>query len=103
MVDLVVVRGSGSRNGRDIVEPLLSTNEVALARGRMELDTYSPGQQPVTLTVVYRPNLRIGQLIEVHDALQGRSYRGKIVGISHRISRSEATTMLDILKSAEDF
>lgn len=103
MVDIVVVRGSGARQGEDVVDPLIATNEVAVIRGRAELDTYASGQQPVTLTVVYRPNIRVGQLVEVHDSLQGRSYRGKVVGVSYRLNRNEAVIVVDILKGSEEF
>jgi len=103
VIDIIVLRHAGDKPGEDIVDSLLSTLEAALARGAYELDKYDDGQQPVTLSITYRPNVRLGQLVEVHDSLQGRSYRGKITSVSHRISRGEATTTVDILKGAEYF
>lgn len=82
MVDIVVQRGLGDRDGGIIEDPLIITVDVALQRGRNTIDEHSP-QQPVALVTRFRTGVEVGQLVEVHDAFQGESWRGKIVGLSH--------------------
>jgi hypothetical protein len=101
MPSIVVARYTGDRQGEDIVDRLLSSVDAQLSRGRAELDANATLQQTVDLTIVYRQGLELGQLVEVHDALQGRSYRGKITGISHRIDGGQVVTVLNILKPLE--
>ena len=96
MPSIIVVRNAGDLQGEDIVDALLSTVPVQLARGQAELDAHSSTPQSVSLDVVFRTGLELGQLAEVHDAMQGTSYRGKITGISHRINNGAVTTLLDL-------
>lgn len=102
-VDIIVLRGAGDKRGPDIVDPLVSEPVVAVERGRNELDTHSVLQQPIQMTTVFRLGVELGQIAEVVDALQGAVWRGKITGISHRISGSEVQTTLDILRPAKFF
>lgn len=85
MIDILVVRGLGDRPGSDIENPAISTVEVALQRGRNEIDRHS-GLQEVSITSVAKPTARLGLLVEVHDALMGKSWRGKVSGITHTFS-----------------
>ena len=98
MSSIFVTRGAGDKRGEDIVDPLLSTVEAQLARGTMELDANSTTPQTVNTTIVYRSGVGLGQLVEVHDAIQGQSYRGKITGVSHRIGSGAVVSMLDIVR-----
>lgn len=91
MIDILVVRGDGLRQGEDIEDPLLSSIEVALARGRNEIDANS-GLQEVVVEATIKPSSLPGELAEVHDALMGRSWRGKVSGVHHRYARNSATT-----------
>jgi hypothetical protein len=96
MTDIIVIRGQGDRPGDDITEPFLATVQAALARGRAELDARSDVARTVRLTTLYRSGVRLGQLAEVYDALQGMAWRGKITGITHHFSGSQLITDLDI-------
>lgn len=98
MPSIFVTRYAGDKRGEDIVDPLLNTVEAQLARGTAELDAHSTTPQTVNLVTVYRPGVELGQLAEVHDAMQGVSYRGKITGISHRISSGTVTSLIDIVR-----
>lgn len=98
MPSIIVTRGAGNKRGEDIADALLSTVEAQLARGTAELDAHSTAPQTVNLSTVYRTGVSLGQLIEVHDALQGQSYRGKITGVSHRIDAGAVTTVLDVVR-----
>lgn len=103
MSSVVVVRGIGDRKGQDIVDALLADTSAKIERGRVELDEHDKPSQDVTLEIVYRPGLRLGQLVEVHDSVQGVSWRGKIVEIAHRITIASHTTELRISRPLENF
>lgn len=74
----------GLNEAPPIVDPYLSDTVAAVQRGRNFLDS-EDGVETVDLDVVYRPGFAKGQLVEVHDALQGEVWRGKIAGISYTI------------------
>lgn len=103
MSSVVVFRGAGDRKGQDIVEPLLSSVTAKLERGRVEMDEHAKPAQSVSMDIVYRPGVRLGQLFEVHDAAQGKSWRGKVVGITHKLTRTSHVTELSISRPMEDF
>lgn len=98
MIDIFVQRGAGDYRGEDIVDPLLSALEPALDRGRAELDSTSVLQQPIQVTTKFRTGVRLGQLAEFHDSLQGVSWKGKITGIQHSIQGSTVTTVLEVIR-----
>lgn len=102
MIDLFVVRYTGDQRGPDIIDALITENAVALERGRNELDATAILQQEVEQTVVFRPNLRLGQLVETVDALQGKVWRGKITGISHKILSGRVETDLRITRPVSE-
>lgn len=97
MTDLFVKRNLGLLRGPDIVNRLLATDEVAIERGQSELDKNS-GLQEIQLVTVFRTGVKMGQLVEVLDALQGRVYRGKIKGIRHSASSGVIQTQLTLDK-----
>ena len=103
MSSVVVFRGAGDRKGQDIVEALLSDTSAKVERGRVEMDEHADPAQSVSMDIVYRPGVRLGQLVEVHDSTQGKSWRGKISGITHKIKRTSHVTELTISRPTEDF
>lgn len=82
-IAVVVRRGSGTRPGEDIYDPLITALPVALARGRNELDEQSSGLQPVDLNIPFRIGLRMGQVVKVIDTLFGTIWYGKIESLRH--------------------
>lgn len=97
MAEAYVQRGDGLLPGPDIVDPLMSTTLVLLERGRAEIDAAS-GLQKVYLTCRYRGGVQTGQLAEVHDSLQGQSYRGKIVGLAYRARGTQVLLDVTLLR-----
>lgn len=95
MIDIFVQRGAGDKRGQDVVDPLMCALEPALERGRALLDEHAVLQQPVQVTVKFRPGVRLGQMAEFHDAMQGVSWKGKITGIQHTIRSGTVVTVLD--------
>ena len=99
MIDIVVQRNLGDRQGPDIVDALLTTIPAALARGTHEINK-STSVDSITLRTVYRAGVEMGELIEVHDALQGMSWRGRIVNITHNIQRTQIWSQLVVERVA---
>lgn len=95
MIDIYVQRYGGDRPGRDIVDELIGSLPVALARGRNELDEHAQYTQVVSLEAVYRDGLRLGQLVYCNDVVRG-FWAGKIVGISHSWSDGVLLTRLQV-------
>ena len=100
-MEITVKRHPGGVPAPDIVEPLLASLPPALARGRKELDD-GEGLQSVRLTLVYRPDLNLGDLVEVMDRYQGRSYRGKVTAVEHKFDGVAVTTDLEISRRGDD-
>ncbi|MEO5349961.1 MAG: hypothetical protein H7836_09965 [Magnetococcus sp. YQC-3] len=90
-------RGDGAFRGADVSDPLLTTDEAKRSRGRTEIDS-GEALQEVSLTCLHRPGLMPGQLVEVHDGLMGRSWRGKITSVSHSANGPKLTTSLEVLR-----
>ncbi|MBF0191614.1 MAG: hypothetical protein HQL99_10830 [Magnetococcales bacterium] len=93
-------RGDGAFRGADISNPLLTTDEAKRSCGRAEIDA-GEALQEVSLTCLHRPGLMPGQLVEVHDALMGRSWRGKITSVSHAAQSNKLITSLELLRYVE--
>lgn len=84
MVNITVRRGAGDKTGNPIIEPLLTTEAAAVARGRAELDRRGQPKTIVTLTAPIDAAIRCGQIIEAHEG--GRSWKGKVVHVTFRAS-----------------
>ncbi|MBF0182527.1 MAG: hypothetical protein HQM03_21125 [Magnetococcales bacterium] len=93
-------RDDGAFRGEDISEPLLSSDEAKRSRGRAEIDDGEPLQE-VLLSCLHRPGFMPGQLVEVHDALMGRSWRGKITSVSHSAQGNKLITSLELLRHVQ--
>lgn len=102
-VDVVVQRNAGNVQGEDVVDPLITSTAVALARGRNELDEQAHGMLELDVVTLYRTGVRCGQLARFVDSRSGEAWVGKISGIGHDVSRDdrggvELTTRLRIRK-----
>ena len=85
MTDIIAIRGAGTLPGEDIVEPLLSTEAIALFRARNELDASATAMSERQLEVVYQPGLEPGNLVMIIDSAQGRMYKGMLTEVQHDI------------------
>ena len=95
-IDIFVQRGPGDKRGEDIVDPLITDINVAIQRGRNELDEQASAMQDVEVQTLYRTGLRIGQLARFLDIQQSVVWLGKITGITHRIEGGETITNLQV-------
>ncbi|HAT51483.1 MAG: hypothetical protein HQL07_01360 [Nitrospirae bacterium] len=96
--ELVCQRGAGNHPGEDVIDPFLTTIDAKLSRGRAIIDQGS-GLQVVSLTCIHRPGIMPGDLVQIHDALMGSSWIGKVSGVRHNIAASAMTTHLEILRA----
>jgi hypothetical protein len=97
-----VYRDQGDCPGAPIDEPLLGDSlPAALARGQAELDASAHTWIQTTLELV-APHfaLQLGALVAVSDPNQGAAWRGRIVGIAHRLSLGAAPTVIEVERMA---
>jgi hypothetical protein len=99
VIDIIVVRDAGDRSGDDIVDGLIGSLPVALARGRAELDEHAQALQPVTVEALFRSGVRLGQTLRCQDEVRG-TWAGKIMGVSHKASGGVLTTTLQVRRPA---
>jgi hypothetical protein len=90
-----VYRGQGLRPGTPIIEPLMS-DDALIQRGIAEMDVNAHAFNRVDLAVVFRPGLRLGQIIEASDPSSTTPYRAKITGISITVSEALIETNLTL-------
>nr|CRH06011.1 Conserved protein of unknown function [Candidatus Magnetococcus massalia] len=95
--EIICQRGEGTFPGESISNPLLTTLEAKLSRGRAEIDA-GESLQEIVLTCLYRSNILPGELVEIHDALLGKSFRAQVIGVSHSALGVKRITTIDLLR-----
>lgn len=88
-------RGAGDRTGSPIVEPLLS-DDALIHRGRAEMDAHAHELNQVTLSIVPRPGVRLGQLIEASDPANATPYRGKVTGVQITVRQADIEQVVSV-------
>lgn len=88
-------RGAGDRSGSPITEPMLSDTAL-IERGRAEMNANAHPISEVHLDVVFRPGLRVGQLIEASDPASAAPYRARITGVQIRASPADIEATLTV-------
>lgn len=81
MTDITVIRNSGTNPGDDIEDPLITADNVAVARGRSVIDAATPASN-ITVACRYRNDIRLGDLVRVADPDQGPTYRAQVVAVT---------------------
>ncbi len=94
-------RGDGEFPGPDIVAPLLAGLLPKQSRAQAEIDA-GESLQEVSLTCIFIPAIMPGQLVEVHDAMMGRSWRGKVTSVGHEVNGVVLTTALELVRYVSD-
>lgn len=95
MIDIVVQRSEGDVAGSDIIDPLIGSVPVAIARGRAEIDAQQSVRK-LRLVTRFEHRARPGCLVDVVDGISGLARRGKIVGVEHVVEGAIASTRLDV-------
>jgi hypothetical protein len=96
-INVTAQRGDGAYPAPDLVDPLITSLEAALSRGRAEMDR-GEALQIVRLATVFRAGGSPGQLIEVHNNLQGQAWRGQITGVDHKVDLGRTWTELEVVR-----
>ncbi|MBF0420863.1 MAG: hypothetical protein HQL78_11940 [Magnetococcales bacterium] len=78
----------------------MTTDEAKRSRGRAEVDA-GEALQEISLVCLHRPELMPGQLLEVHDALMGQSWRGKITSVNHSADGPQLITFLEVVRHVQ--
>ena len=82
------------------MDPLLTTVPAAMARGTYEINSRT-SVDVIQLRASYRSGVEVGDLIEVHDALQGKTWRGRVTDLAHNIQRTQLWTQLTVERIPE--
>ena len=94
-MSLPVYRGDGNWEGTPIVESLLS-DEALIQRGVAEMDAHAAPFNQVEMAVVFRPGLRLGQIVEATDPSAATPYRAKVTGIQITVTEASIETRLTL-------
>ena len=71
--------------------------EVAAQRGGIaEMDAQAQACNRIEMTVVFRPGLRLGQIVEASDPSSATPYRAKITGLQITVSEAAIETQLTL-------
>lgn len=95
MASIEVYRGDGRRPGVPIVEPLLSDSAL-IHRGRIEMDQNAHPVETGEMDILFRPNIRLGQLIEAIDPTTAIARYSKITGISISVTRTAFSCSISV-------
>ena len=99
MIDLVVFRGQGSREGAEVFDPLLSDTQAAIQRGKFEID-FNTAKVIHTLEVAYAPEVRLGDVVSVRDSRTDAVVVGAVKEFSHVMHGVVMTTTM-VLEEAQ--
>lgn len=108
LTDLIVQRTNAHPyKHEDVYDVLIQGDECALSRGRAVLDESGVGHQVVAFDIPYMKGIRLGQIVEVEDLILNTSWRGKIIGIGHKLQIGSgsllAVTNLKVKKPSKYF
>lgn len=84
MIDLIVFRFAGDKEGEEIFDPLLSDVSAAIQRGKFEIDFNTP-TIPTALEIEYTATMRQGNQIAAIDSRTGGVVYGVVKDFSHVI------------------
>ncbi|MEO5334659.1 MAG: discoidin domain-containing protein [Magnetococcus sp. YQC-5] len=99
--EVTAQRGDGAYQGADIVEPLAATLECKRERARAEIDA-GESLQNIEITCIFNADILPGHLVDVQDALMGRSWRGQVTSVHHAANGATLFTDLDLLRQVGD-
>jgi hypothetical protein len=89
MISVIAQRAPADSPGPDISDPLLTSEAVAVERGRNEIDRNFSPREIVSGSGPLRSFVRPGALAEVMDFERG-PWRGKVTSCSLTVTRQEA-------------
>jgi hypothetical protein len=97
MISVIVQRGDGNILGEEISNTLITSDGIAVQRGRAEIER----QTKVTLVRLktrYHSTARPGMTVCVIDAMQGAAWYGKVTGVDMSYVDGMLTTSMQVEK-----
>ncbi|MBV5328485.1 MAG: hypothetical protein JZU65_12770 [Chlorobium sp.] len=95
MISVTVERFPADRQGADISDALITSEAVAIERGRNEIDASFSSREIVTGSGPLRGFMNPGRLVEVMDMETG-PWRGRLTAFSLSLSRGVADFSAEI-------
>lgn len=86
-INVITQRDDGTSPGDDIINPLISTESVAIAAGTQYLDANHLNKSNIKTNGPLRDWIAPGSLSEVIDS-QAESYKALVTGISIKITKT---------------
>lgn len=95
MISVIVERPPSDRQGPDISDPLITSDAVAVERGRNEIDAACSNREVVSSAGPLSGYVRPGTLVEVADS-ERQTWRGMVKSSSIVVSMDGETFTADI-------
>jgi len=95
MISVIVQRDPADKQGPEISEFLITSEQVAIERGRNEIDYNSSNREIVTGSGPLKGFIRPGSLVEVAD-MERSAWRAKVTGCALTLTRGDADFSADI-------
>lgn len=83
-----VYRGAGDHNGQPITAPLLS-DDMLIVRGRAEMNAHAHRFVEHSGELMFRPGMRLGQLVQLPDPTTTNAVIAKVTGIVMSIALTD--------------
>lgn len=99
MTDIVVFRGLGSREGAEVFDPLLSSTQAAVQRGKYEID-FNTAKVVHNIEAAYMPSIKLGDVVTVRDSRTDAVVAGVVREFSHVMHGVVMTTSV-VLEEAQ--
>lgn len=87
MIEILVKRGPGDKQGQDITDALITSVPVALARGAAEINKSCSDRKIITLSTVLLPMTMPGGLVQITTHKGGKI--GKLTSFEKEYSLSD--------------
>lgn len=86
-INVITQRDDGASPGSDIINPLITTESVAISAGTQYLDANHLNRSTVRTTGPLRTWIAPGSLTEIIDS-QAESYKALVTGMSVKITKT---------------
>lgn len=98
MIDIVVVRGAGDLVGDDVIDSLLTTEAVAVQRGKRELNANAHRSLNTEIEVGYDGTIKLGDHVRITNDEGDDPYDAFVRGILISGNQTEVFMRLSLEK-----
>ena len=93
-INVIVIRDAGDVPASDIIDPLITTEEVAVQRGTQFIDTMHKSRMLATVNGPFREWMAPGSLLEIVDS-ELASYKTLLTDMTISITKGETSFTVD--------